>query len=165
MIKLHLGCGPHIIKDFLNYDLGGHPGAIQHDLTTKLPHPDDSVDYIFSEHFFEHITRDQGLYLLKECRRVLKPGCTLRITTPDLKVLVTDYINKKIDRWKGAWEPKTPAQMLNYGLTAWGHQFTYDIEELILIFKEAGFQSPESMPHSTLECRSWSCEITVEANK
>jgi predicted SAM-dependent methyltransferase len=164
-MKLQLGCGPYIKEGFINYDLNPGPGGIVHDLTKPLPHPDNSVDLIFSEHFIEHITREQAVGLLKESYRVLKPGGKIRITTPDLRIITKDYLDRKIDRWKGGWEPATPAQMMNYGLTSWGHQFTYDKEELAMAFREAGFKAPYLAPHGELEIRAWFSEITMEAIK
>lgn len=166
-IKLHLGCGPNVMKGWLNYDLNPAEGGIKHDLTRPLPHPDNSVDMCFSEHFIEHITREQAVELLKECHRVLRPGGRLRITTPNLDVLVQDYVNGKIDRWKGGWEPSTPCQMLNYGLTSWGHKFTYNVQELVQVFIEAGFKNPQVVPHEqgVFECRFNFSEMTVEAYK
>jgi hypothetical protein len=55
--------------------------------------------------------------------------------------------------------------MMNYGLTEWGHRFTYDIEELKLLFQEAGFNEPYQAAHGSHEFRKWSCEITIEAIK
>jgi predicted SAM-dependent methyltransferase len=166
-MKLHLGAGPHIKSGWINYDLNPHVGGVKHDLTQPLPHADLAVDEVFSEHFIEHINRDQGLALLKECYRTLKIGGKLRITTPNLKVLTSDYLNGKIDRWKGGWEPSTPCQMMNYGMTSWGHQFTYDPEELLLLFKEAGFKDAKVVEHQrgVYECRFNFSEFTVEAYK
>ena len=44
---------------------------------------DSSIDYIFSEHFFEHLFLDEALSLLKECCRILKPYGVIRTCVPD----------------------------------------------------------------------------------
>lgn len=164
-IKIHLGAGPVIKPGWLNYDMNPGPGGIQHDLTRPLPLADGSADYVFSEHFIEHITREQALRLLRECHRVMREGAVIRITTPNLRILAEDYLAGKIDRWIGGWAPKTPAQFLNEGMTAWGHQFTYDGPELALILEEAGFTGITPAPHGEHEARGWSGEITFEAMK
>ena len=49
----------------------------------RLPFEDNNIDYIFSEHFFEHLFFDEALALFKECHRILKPGCLIRTCVPD----------------------------------------------------------------------------------
>ena len=48
-----------------------------------LPFPDNSFDFVFSEHFFEHLWFDEAVALMEECRRILRPGGVLRTTVPD----------------------------------------------------------------------------------
>ncbi|WP_088241393.1 class I SAM-dependent methyltransferase [Calothrix rhizosoleniae] len=49
----------------------------------KLPFDNDSVDFIYSEHFFEHLFFDEALSLLRECHRILKPNGVIRTCVPD----------------------------------------------------------------------------------
>jgi predicted SAM-dependent methyltransferase len=49
----------------------------------RLPFADNSINFIFSEHFFEHLFLDDALALLKECHRVLKPYGVIRTCVPD----------------------------------------------------------------------------------
>ncbi|MGB3204746.1 MAG: methyltransferase domain-containing protein [Crinalium sp.] len=49
----------------------------------RLPFDDNSLSYIFSEHFFEHLFFDEALSLLQECQRILKPGGVIRTCVPD----------------------------------------------------------------------------------
>lgn len=170
IIRVHLGCGPHPVPeqfaDWDNYDINPGKGGIKRNLVaTPLPYDNGTVDFIFSEHFLEHITRDEALQLLRECHRVLRPKSTIRTTVPSLEFLLDAYFKKDITRWAGAWQPKTPCQMVNYGMTSWGHRFTYDTEELILLHKEAGFEHVKAVAHGKYEVRGWSGEISVEATK
>lgn len=48
-----------------------------------LPFEDSSINYIFSEHFFEHLFLDEALSLLKECYRILRPFGVVRVCVPD----------------------------------------------------------------------------------
>ena len=173
MLKLHLGCGPHIKPGWENLDLQPGNGGKQADLTKPLPYLKDSVSYIFSEHFIEHISREQGVKMLKECFRVLKPGGVLRISTPNLEVLVLDYLDNKLTRWGSVWLPNTRAQLINEGMRSWGHQFLYDIEELTLVLEEAGFQQVNIVSYmksndnalSDQEVRPYHEDIIMEAKK
>ena len=53
-----------------------------------LPFEDASMDFIFSEHFFEHLFYDESIALLKECRRILKPNGVIRTVVPDADLRV-----------------------------------------------------------------------------
>lgn len=58
---------------------------IYHNLSFGIPLPSDTVDYIYSSHFWEHLDRTTGRKLLQDSLRVLKPGGTIRIGVPDLE--------------------------------------------------------------------------------
>jgi SAM-dependent methyltransferase len=45
-------------------------------------------DYVFSEHMIEHVPYKEGLFMLSEACRVLKPGGRIRIGTPDVGRIV-----------------------------------------------------------------------------
>lgn len=67
-----------------------------------LKFPKNSVDYIYSSHFFEHIKKFQTIAVLKSCYRCLKPGGVIRVSIPDLDFIVEQYKNnndniKKVD--------------------------------------------------------------------
>jgi len=64
---------------------------VHHDLTQGLPLADGVVDYVYSSHFIEHLSRNDAAHLLRETYRVLKPGGTLRISVPDLEYAFSLY--------------------------------------------------------------------------
>ena len=53
------------------------------DITRPFRCPDQCVDGIFTQHTLEHVTPRQVLAILRECRRVLKPGACLRVVVPN----------------------------------------------------------------------------------
>ena len=171
-MKLHLGCGANYIPGWLNIDLDS-PTADRHaDLRRPLPFSDDTVDLIFNEHFVEHITRDEGAAFFKECRRVLQHGGVLRVSTPDLRWLVGQYISGRLDEWTDVgWMPDTPCRLMNEGMRLWGHQFLYDKQELKAALHLAGFSNIREQLHressypelARLECRPWHRELIMEA--
>lgn len=139
MLKLNLGCGPHTMKGWVNIDLMDHPDIIKHDLSRGLPTRfvnKNSVDYIFTEHFIEHIETNKAIALLSECHYSLKPDGVLRLSTPDLAFLVECYRNKETAHWAPTWNPRNACAMMNEGMRLWGHQYLYDKEELEFILKE-----------------------------
>jgi predicted SAM-dependent methyltransferase len=172
--KLHLGCGQNLLPGWANIDFSGHKDAIHHDLTEPLPIADGSVRFIYSEHFIEHISRDQARALLAESHRVLAPGGTLRLSTPNLRALVDEYLAGRLTEWLDVgWRPSSPCVLLNEGLRLWEHQFVYDQEELGALLGEVGFSRIEPCAWRTsrhvelanLECRPFHREVILEASR
>lgn len=173
LIKLHLGCGKIVKPGWKNLDIEPPQGAIVCDLRGPIPEQSNTVDYIFNEHFIEHLNREEGVRLLRECYRVLKPKGVLRISTPDLWMLAIWYQQGPINQWPGTWEPKTPAQFMNEAMRLWGHQFLYDMEELSNALNEAGFKELLSENHGEsehealrgIEARPYHNDLILEAKK
>jgi predicted SAM-dependent methyltransferase len=148
--KLHLGCGDHLLQGWLNSDiLGIQDGMVFIDVREELPFEKNSLDFIFSEHLLEHLTYEEGVYLIEECSRTLKSGGVLRLSTPDLAFLIDlcvgndpenrEYIDWAFDiYWPG--RKKSKALTLNYYLTSWGHKCIYDHHLLRATFQQAGFR-------------------------
>ena len=164
-IKLHIGCGTLYKDGWINIDNNSDNNIekldINHDLSTGLPFDDLTVDYIYNEHFIEHLSREDGLKFMDECHRVLKIGGILRISCPDLDTIIDGYIN---DTWREQSWVKTyhyewiesKCQMLNLNLneTPWGHKYVYNKEELISQLVKASFNKEdiqeESFSHSLI---------------
>ncbi|HEY0562443.1 MAG TPA: tetratricopeptide repeat protein, partial [Methylophilus sp.] len=141
-IYLHLGCGERKFEGFINID-AETSADMQLDLTQPLPWQKSSVSGIYSEHFFEHISQAQGLALLHECQRVLKPGGIVRIAMPDLATVISDYVNNTMhpdwERFGLDWTA-TRCERLNIAMRWWGHQWIYDEEELVRLAKKVGLE-------------------------
>jgi predicted SAM-dependent methyltransferase len=70
---------------------------VAHDIRKELPHENDSVDLIYMGQAIEHFNPVFEVpKILKECNRVMKPGGVIRITTPDLDLLIQMYFTKKM---------------------------------------------------------------------
>lgn len=54
----------------------------EQDITRPLEFPDGSVDAVFTEHVLEHVRFTEGVRFLREAKRILKQGGTLRIVCP-----------------------------------------------------------------------------------
>jgi predicted SAM-dependent methyltransferase len=108
-VKLHFGCGPRILKGWINIDLRYYENSLEEALkyygekyypsdlrgdyrdfyamdaiTAPWPFEDNSVDIIFHEDFIEHLNQRDQFCFLAESYRVLKPGSIHRINTPDV---------------------------------------------------------------------------------
>ncbi len=169
MIKVNLGCGRNVIAGWRNYDLVDHPDVIKRDLALPLPHVDNSVEFVNMERLIEQMTRSQALTMLIEVHRMLKPNGVLRISTPDLKILLWNYSKGNLWGIPGVWEPKSICQMVNEGMS----EFSYDEAELRLILEEAGFnmifkkhwRQSEHPDLKGLEVRPFNGEVILEATK
>jgi predicted SAM-dependent methyltransferase len=138
--RAHLGCGPHLLEGWANLDMGGPPGVIRFDLNRPLPFPDDSLERVYTEHFVEHVRREQAEALFRECARTLRPDGVLRVSTPDLRVLVTAYLEGRTGDWADMqWTPASPCDLLNEGLRLWGHLYVWDEEQLTASLLANGF--------------------------
>ena len=72
------------------------------DLGQGLPqYADGTADAIYSGQFLEHIHALNGApAFLSECWRVLKPGAALKLTTPDLDMLIDAYKSGEMDKFQ-----------------------------------------------------------------
>jgi len=106
-LKLHFGCGPRVLKDWVNIDIlfepyekymryygdryyskevrGSREDFFEFNvIDLGMPLPDDSVDIVFHEDFIEHLSQKNQIIFLSETYRVMKKGALHRINTPDL---------------------------------------------------------------------------------
>jgi predicted SAM-dependent methyltransferase len=153
--KLQIGAGGTNLSGWLNTDIEPVPGEAYLDATKPFPIPDGALSYIFSEHLVEHLSYRDGLAMLRECHRTLRPGGRVRIATPNLSVLIQLFQDPKTDEMRnylaaklaaGYWPEKLPRTIspecviLNYEMKSWGHQFVYDPRTLRESLERTGFQ-------------------------
>ena len=117
-LKLHFGCGPRVLKGWVNIDLKYepcenylkyygdryYPKEIRGDKSdlyafdvTKcgLPLPNNCVDVVFHEDFLEHLSQQEQIVFLTETFRVLKPEAIHRVNTPNLIHSMRDHSDFK----------------------------------------------------------------------
>lgn len=141
-LKLHIGAGTVRLPGWVNIDREGAQDLV-HDVRQGLPFPDGSASHVYHEHLIEHLDEQEGAAFLAECRRVLAPGGTLRVATPDL-----DYVVRRYRwRWRAQAWLKLPeyrfirsrGQMLNIAMRWWEHKYLYNEEDLRHVLSKAGF--------------------------
>ncbi len=151
--KLNLGTGPdYRLEGWLNTDINPcYSRAVAYlDATRRFPLADRTFDYVHSEHMIEHLTFPQGLGMLRECFRVLRPGGRIRVATPDLRVYVDlfredgsdvqdRYLKYHVEKFLPDVGVANACFVINNEFRNWGHQFVYDKETLVHAFEQAGF--------------------------
>lgn len=169
-IRLNLGCGDKRKPGWVNVDLHAPDADLRLDLREPLPFPDGSVEYIYCEHFFEHLDfpnvedamatvletperPSEALSFLRECLRVLIPGGVLDVVVPDAERKIGMYVRRHEepfpagpDWWGPAW-CDTPMHCINY-LFRQGreHKYAYDEETLARVFRSVGFVDVRRRP-------------------
>jgi predicted SAM-dependent methyltransferase len=149
--KLHIGCGDHALPGWLNTDQFPNTGDIMHlDATRPFPFNNETFDYVFSEHMIEHLPYPDGLKMLAECHRVLKPSGKIRISTPNLALLIDIARANKSDLQRayikcasrtfidGAPEDNETFVINNF-VRDRGHTFIYDENTLRGAMTSVGF--------------------------
>lgn len=150
--KLQIGAGFNGLSGWLNGDiLPRKPDYIYLDATAPLPFADNTFAFAYTEHMIEHIGYRSACDFVRECHRVLRPGGVLRISTPDLAVLVgmfvrdddpvaDEYVAYAVRTYVPHAGPNVKAFVLNNFFYNWGHAFIFDRETLATVLTQAGFR-------------------------
>lgn len=91
-MKLHLGCGTHLIDGWINCDIHKADGVHVVDIR-QLPFDNDSADYIMAIHVCEHLYKHDLLPALQEWHRVLKPEGYIAIELPCLDRILSHFVS------------------------------------------------------------------------
>ena len=134
-------------------------GVVFADVSKRIPARSGSVEFIYCSHMIEHLSRWQALDFARECHRVLRPGGRLRLATPDLELIVRDYLDGTSPLMEegrtasdafcaeyGAYADDPGNQvrrMLRKLAGGDNHQWLYDEQGLRRLLGEAGFGEVE----------------------
>ena len=69
------------------------PDVVCWDLKRGIPFPDGTFDVVYHSHVLEHLGREDAPGFLRECRRVLRAGGSIRVVVPDLEQLARRYLD------------------------------------------------------------------------
>lgn len=98
--NVQVGGGKHFLKGFINIDIVP-PADIIFDVREGLPLKTNSTDFIFSEHFLEHIDYPLSVNkFISECYRILKKEGKLVIGVPDSQLIISAYVKKDKKLWE-----------------------------------------------------------------
>jgi predicted SAM-dependent methyltransferase len=99
-MRLNLGCGKRYKEGFINIDAFDATVADTLMSAEDLAFPSNSVDAIEACQLIEHLGYHHTVSALAEWFRVLKPGGTLLIETPDLEASMQQYLHGDHDAKK-----------------------------------------------------------------
>lgn len=165
--NFQVGCREFLHPGWLNTDLARlkgpdgsstHAGGLfqiggalyfEHNATQPFPLPDNLFAVITSEHFIEHVMPAEAIAWLTEMHRILAPGGLLRVSTPDLAIYCSGYLDPEqrffkehaevLDQVIAEEVPDSRAWMVNQIFYGYGHRFIYDYDEIVRSFAAAGF--------------------------
>lgn len=141
-LRLHLGCGDKYLPSFVNIDANPFRKIdLWLDLRNPLPFPDGAADGIYTQETLEHLYPNELGRLLRECRRVLKPGGFIRIGVPHLRHAVEAYTTGQ-----DSWFPEGPrfyrslgGRLSNFLLCDGQHRNAFDFSMLEELLTNSGF--------------------------
>jgi predicted SAM-dependent methyltransferase len=167
-LRLNLGSGFRPRTGWVNVDLSDR-ADLSLDLRERLPFDDGTVDAVYTEHFFEHLSfpnlddstawavetlarPSDALSFLREVWRVLAPGGVFDIVVPDVECVLVEYVRRH-DRalatpswWGPAW-CDTMMHRVNYVFRQGReHQYAYDAETLGRVLASVGFADVRRRP-------------------
>lgn len=136
-VRIHLGCGDQNHPGFINIDAEAYPHVHYIQDVRKLNNlPGNFADLIYASHVLEHVSFRETLDVLKEWKRVLKHGGTLRLSVPDFDILVQAYQSSGNDIGK-IEEPLLGGQNYEYNF----HKNAFNEKRLTKLLDSAGFRA------------------------
>ncbi|MDB0018052.1 methyltransferase domain-containing protein [Planktomarina temperata] len=149
-IKLHLGCGGKNIPGFINIDLSDYDHIhYRRDIRDLSIFADHHADLIYCCHALEYFDRIEVVAILKEWRRVMKPGGKLRVSVPNFSSIVKIYSKYKDLEHQGILGPLYGKWSATTAETIY-HKTVYDKPSLERLLTSVGFKNISSYdPHNT----------------
>lgn len=111
-----------------------------------VPYSTGIADLIFTSHMLEHLTYEEGLRFLRECRRVIRPSGAMRIVVPDIYCLGKHFYSeneygdpKAFDEVNEGCAKSSSGAAKLWSLIGEGHKAFYDERTLEYQLREAGW--------------------------
>ena len=126
------------------------------DVTKRIPLDDNAVDVLYSSHMMEHLDREGARRFLAETRRILRKGGTIRLSLPDLRKQVDNYLahgdaDAFIDHARMCVPTPRGFKDTVYSLLIGPrhHQWMYDAASLRRLLETNGFVDAKDVPAGT----------------
>ena len=137
LTRVQVGCGPSTtLRDWWNVDILAFPG-VDEVVDATAPWPWTDLDFVFAEHFLEHLPPEGALRFAREAAAGLRPGGVLRLSTPSLEHVWVSHFHPIPGRAAGEVIDET--YRANRAFHGWGHRFLFSKEMLDQLLTAAGF--------------------------
>ena len=146
-LRIQIGSGSNRLEGWFNTDLSNQ-GEYFLDANDLDNIPDGSVDLIYGEQVIEHLDYSQASDFLNQARKKLKRNGIIRISTPDLHALTSNYaeqtdlnsslVELMISKGNDTHGDHASASV-NVWFYSWGHKFIFDELTLTDLMKASGF--------------------------
>ncbi|MGI8310710.1 class I SAM-dependent methyltransferase [Saccharopolyspora hattusasensis] len=161
--RVQIGGGAHRLPGFFNIDIVP-PTDLIWDVREGIPLPSGTTEFVFSEHFLEHIDYPTSVKnYVAEVHRILVEGGQVVTGVPDGDVVLRGYYERDLgllsemrERWFGRrdnFHCDTYIDLVNYvfrdqddSAKYTPHLWAYDFDKLVSLFEEAGFRHVERWP-------------------
>lgn len=153
-IRLNIGCGDKILSGYINCDAlasrgGGGRVDVLCDIAQPLPFADGTVDELLAVHVIEHMWPWQTPDILRDWRRVLKPGGRIVLECPNLLTACEEILRNPATVGPGPEGQRT--MWVLYGDPRWRdplmtHRWAFTPESLKAALLQAGFTRARQEP-------------------
>lgn len=159
--RIQIGGGKHTLEGYLNIDIVP-PADLVCDVREGIPLDESCSEFIFSEHFFEHVDYPKSAKkVIAEFYRILEPGGQVVLGVPDSELVAKSYVLrdkefyvKAVSSWYANRDCiehfNTYVDLLNYHFRDQDddekynpHYWAYDFEKLQSLFIDSGFSRVE----------------------
>jgi len=151
-VRLNIGCGARVLDGWTNCDIVRNPAAPRDPEilcdAKAIPLPDGCAEMAQAIHVFEHFYRWEAEGVLREWRRLLKPGGVLILELPNLVKCCENFLSGRkrggkdpdqLARWGIYGDPRTGDKFMNH---PWG----YSPDEVIDLLHANGFTDAVERP-------------------
>lgn len=144
-------------KNLVNFIKQNKVDLRLHDIRKQfIQHTSNSVDLIYIGQAIEHINPIyEAPQFINECYRMLKPNGLIRLTTPDLDLLINAYLSGEMNKFTNEQpefykhaDPSAQLSYLMYGASGpnctWnnyeGHMHLYTQKSMTALLSKVGFK-------------------------
>lgn len=164
-VKLHVACGPKHIEGYVNTDLRPGP-AVDQVLDAREKLPANTYSEIYASHVLEHFYPDETLDILKNWHQALQDGGILRLSVPDLRLIVANCVESH----KFGKDPNAPlfGDFRKAAEEPDRHKQTFIKESLAQYLTKAGFKDLRFWKSADIPeihaVKDWSSYDTISLN-